>query len=260
MSSAWTTTARRFVGDHHPEYAPEERPGGLAPGDHIRRCLPERQPHEAVPRVAGGEDQRPHHPPSPAGGVEQQAHPPEIHLAFGAGLAVGHPHRHPFPLGEPAALHREPVQGAIPIRHPHPPSPQQIGDLGEPQTRPHPATDQLLVWHQSVPRRAVATRTGGADHLAHRADQRVAELALTPVAYNTASLGSRHVAVHRLAVHPGQPGDRPEPLAPQPQPQHLTDLEHGHLPERHPATSDSTERGRGYHARTARSWRSRVVP
>jgi len=39
-----------------------------------------------------------------------------------------------------------------------------------------------------------------------------------------------------------------------------TDLEHGHLPERHPATSRSTDRVAGYHARQARPRPSGVVP
>ncbi len=36
----------------------------------------------------------------------------------------------------------------------------------------------------------------------------------------------------RLAVHPRQPFHRTEPLAPQPQPQHLSNLAHSNLPER----------------------------
>src|SRR4029450_10364245 len=44
-----------------------------------------------------------------------------------------------------------------------------------------------------------------------------------------------HVTVHRLAVHPHQPGDRAITLPAQPQPRHLFDLEHRDLPESHPA-------------------------
>ena len=41
------------------------------------------------------------------------------------------------------------------------------------------------------------------------------------------------VAADRLAVHLRQPLHRPEPLPGQPQPEHLSNLEHTHLPERH---------------------------
>ena len=58
--SASSTTADRLSGITV-EDAAEELPRRLAPVDHVLGGLPERQPHQAVPRIAGGEDQRLHH-------------------------------------------------------------------------------------------------------------------------------------------------------------------------------------------------------
>src|SRR5215470_13306495 len=56
---------RGVVRDEHLEHAAEERPGGLAAGDERGQGLGETQPHEHVPRIARGEDQRVHlAPPS----------------------------------------------------------------------------------------------------------------------------------------------------------------------------------------------------
>ena len=59
------------------------------------------------------------------------------------------------------------------------------------------------------------------------------ELALPAVATRPSLDRRLHVAAHGLAVHPGQPLDGPLALAPQPQPQDLTYLEHTNLPEAH---------------------------
>ena len=130
-------------------------------------------------RVAGGEDQRPQHPPPAGHRVEQQTHPPEIDLTLDTGLTVGHPHRQP-PLAEPATLHGEAMQR--PIRHRHPPAGEQLGDLGEPQLPLDPAADQLLVRHQRLPGDAMTARTGRTHRRADHADQPVGELVDTAIA------------------------------------------------------------------------------
>ena len=83
----------QIVRDHRGEDAAEERPRRFEPVDHRLRRLAERQPHEAVPRVAGGEDQRLHDPPPPALPVDDEPHPPEVDLQLIARLPISDTHR-----------------------------------------------------------------------------------------------------------------------------------------------------------------------
>jgi hypothetical protein len=64
------------------EYAGEEPPRRLAAGDDRLQRGRERQPHEHVPRVHRGEDQRVHHSASPGLRVVDQTHSGEIDLAL----------------------------------------------------------------------------------------------------------------------------------------------------------------------------------
>ena len=86
-----------LTGDDDLEHAPEERPRRLEAGDDRRQVLAEAQPHIAVPAVDGGEDQGVRHAPAAGPRVGQQAHLPEVDLAFRARLAVSDPHRRPAP-------------------------------------------------------------------------------------------------------------------------------------------------------------------
>ena len=86
---------RQVVGDHRGEHATEERPRRFEPVDHVLGGLTERQPHEAVPRVAGREDQRLHHPPPPRLRVDEEPHPAEVDLQLIARLPIGDAHRRP---------------------------------------------------------------------------------------------------------------------------------------------------------------------
>src|SRR5581483_4201696 len=52
-----------------------------------------------------------------------------------------------------------------------------------------------------------------------------------------------HVAADRLAIHSDQPLDRPEPRTVKPDPEHLSNLEHAHLPEGHSSLSDQQTDG-----------------
>jgi hypothetical protein len=79
------------VRDHDSEDAAEEGPGLLETLDHGRQRLLEAEPAEHVAAVAGGKDECPTEPPTLAAQIEEQAHPTEIDLQFGARLTVHHP-------------------------------------------------------------------------------------------------------------------------------------------------------------------------
>jgi hypothetical protein len=71
------------------------------------------------------------------------------------------------------------------------------------------------------------------DPLGHGAQQLIAELGLAPRPVQAAPSGRLHIPAGGLAVHPRQPRNRAESFTPQPQAQHLFDLVHADLPERH---------------------------
>ena len=59
---------------------PPKNDRGLAAGDHCFGGLAQAQPHEAVPAVDGGEDQRPHHPVLAGGRIRDEPHLAEVDL------------------------------------------------------------------------------------------------------------------------------------------------------------------------------------
>src|SRR5581483_7537345 len=80
--------------------------------------------------------------------------------------------------------------------------------------------------------------TGGTpDLLHHHRQEHIGELVLAARPVQTGLHRRRHVAADGLAVHPRQPLHGPEPMIPEPQPQHFTDLVHTHLPEGHRRSS-----------------------
>jgi hypothetical protein len=97
---------RSVVRNQDLEHAAEEHPRGLTAGAEGGQGLGEAQPHEHVPRIASGEDQRVYLALPPGHRVSQQAQIPEVELALGARLAIGDPHRRRSPP-EPAPLHTE---------------------------------------------------------------------------------------------------------------------------------------------------------
>ena len=82
--------------------------------------------HIAVPAVNGGEDQRVRHPAVPGARISQQTHPAEVDLAFGARLAVGHPHRHAAPPAPAVLQHLQRIPVQRPLWHHHPAAGQQF--------------------------------------------------------------------------------------------------------------------------------------
>ena len=89
-------------------------------------------------------------------------------------------------------------------------------------------------WGSSAPPgQSVAVGAMRAHLLHHQAHEDVVELVLAAVALQAGVHRRLDVAADGLAVHPGQPLDRAQSLAPQPEPEHLSHLEHPHLPEGH---------------------------
>jgi hypothetical protein len=205
-----------LTGDHDLEHPAEKRPRRVEAGDDRRQVLAEAQVHIAVAAVAGGEDQGMHHPPPPGFPVLQQAHLPEVDLAFRAWLAVSDPHRG-LPGGAPVArdLQRVPVQR--PLGNHHAPAGQQLTDLHHRQDLVQEALDLLMMGRQHRPALPVTAGAVRADPLSHRADQRIAQLPLTPRAIQPARLRHGHVPADGLAVQPrSSPASRSTERIPSP--------------------------------------------
>ena len=154
---------------------------------------------------------------------------PEIGLQLRARLPVIHPHRHAGPAaGEPAALHREPVQR--PVRDIGPLPGQQLTDPGDRQPGLHPLSDPLLQRHQPIPRIPVPVRPRRTDRAQHRAQQLLAQLPLTAITNQPRRHRNPDIAARRLHVHPAALSRRPRSRPRQPRPQHLLNLNHRNLP------------------------------
>jgi hypothetical protein len=199
---------RGVAGDQDLEHAAEERPRGLAPGDERGQRLGERQPDKQVPGIAGSEDQRTHPALPPGHRVGQQAQIPEIQLTFGAGLAIGDPHRR-CRAAKTAPLHAEPVQR--PVGHHNALPLQQHPDLDHRQARLRPLHDLHLAGLQLLPRQAVPARPRRADHLRDLADQIVRQLSQAAVASQPSLDPSLHIPAGGLAVYSGLLGYPAQP-------------------------------------------------
>ena len=163
--------------------------------------------------------------------VRQQAQVAEVDLALHARLAVGDPDRRRG-LPEPAPLHAEPVQR--PVGH-HDALPfQQDPDLDDRQARFHLPGDLSLAGLQLIPRPPVPARAHRPDRLSDLADQLISQLPRPAIAGQPRLRRRLHIPAGGLAVHPGLLSHPAQPGTRQPGPQHLTDLSHGNLPERHP--------------------------
>jgi hypothetical protein len=190
-----------------------------------------REPHEAVPAEHRGEDQRVHDAVTPGRRVEDQAHATEVDLQLVTRLAVVDPHRR-TPATCPAAhlghvaLHRA-------ARDLDPAASQQLVDLHCGEIVFDPRCDRIVVGLTQPPRLTVAVEAVRAHRLDHQTDEPVGELLVAALADQTETDSGIHVAADGLAVEADQPFRRSDALAGQPQPQHLSNLEHSDLPERH---------------------------
>ena len=219
------------VGDQRGEDPVEERPRCFAAGDHRLGGLAVREPHEAVPAEHRGEDQRVHDAVTPARRIEDQAHATEVDLQLVARLAIVDPHRRPptpraaQDLGH-VALHR-------PARDLDPAARQQLADLHRGEIVLDPRCDLVVMRLTQPPRLTVAVEAMRAHRLDHQTDEPVGQLHVAAIADQTQPDRGIHVTADRLAVEADQPLRRSDALAGQPQPQHLSNLEHTDLPERH---------------------------
>ncbi len=224
---------RHVVGDHHLEHPTEKRPRRLTAVDERLDRLVERQPHEGVPRIHGGEDQRPTHPAAAGCRVEEQAHLAEVDLQLHPRLAVGDAHRRASHGPADTELF-EGVTVQCPLRNLDATAGQQPVGLDHRQPLvDQPRLELVVMGPQDVPAGAVAVGAVRADQLAHLADQPVCQLSFVAVADQPGLGPGRHVTLDRLAVHQRQPGHGPFALAPHPQAQDFSDLMHLNLPEAH---------------------------
>ena len=188
----------------------------------------------------GGEDQRVHPPTSAGLGVTEQAELGEVELALHPRFAVDDPNRGGTDP-ESAPLHGEPVQRAV--GHQHAAAGQQLLDLHQRQrvmllpvdldaaTQPRICSS----WPSRVSHDAPCPfgRTGRTASTTSPTSSSVT--ASGPASRdNPAASRGGDVAAGGLAVHPRSARDRPQPVAFQPRPQHLTHLDHTDLPETHP--------------------------
>jgi hypothetical protein len=172
-----------------------------------------------------------HLPLPPRHRIRQQAQVPEVDLALSARFPVSDPHRRRGPP-ESAPLHAEPVQR--PVRHRDALPFQQDSDLDHRQAGLHLPADQLLAGLQLIPRPPVPARAHRPDRLSDLPDQLISELACPAVADQPRLCRRLHIPAGGLAVHPRLLSHPPQPRPRKPGSQHLTDLSHGNLPERHP--------------------------
>ncbi|HET6948823.1 MAG TPA: hypothetical protein VFI47_00505 [Acidimicrobiales bacterium] len=86
---------------------------------------------------------------------------------------------------------------------------------------------------QQPPHLAVPVEAMRAHRLDYQADEHVGQLPVTAISNQAKPDRGIHVATHGLAVEADQPLGRSDALAGQPQPQHLSNLKHSDLPERH---------------------------
>jgi hypothetical protein len=167
----------------------------------------------------------------PGDRVGQQAQVTEVQLALYPRLAVGDPHRGGA-AAEPAPLHAEPVQR--PVGHYQAAAFQQDPDLDHRQASLHLSGDLLLAGLQLLPRQAVPARAHRPDYLSDLPDQLIGQLRCPAITGQPRLHRGLHIPAGGLAVHPRLLSDLAQPSPGQPPPQHLTDLSHGNLPERHP--------------------------
>jgi hypothetical protein len=95
----------------------------------------------------------------------------------------------------------------------------------------------------------------------HRGEDLIVQLVLLAASVDAGLDRGGDVTADRLPVDPGQTLDRSQPFAPDPQPEHLSRLEHEHLPESHRRSSDRfSDGGEWIGSATRRGGRPRGAP
>ena len=213
-----------------------------------------------MPAVAGGEDQRLHHPTPPRLRVDDEPHPPEVDLQLIARLPISDPHRRTTTTA--AAAHLQQIALHRAQRHHHALALEQLVDLHPGQIVLDPAGDPLVISNKQLPRRAVPVAAMWTDSLHHHPHQHVGQLNLAAVTSQPQLFGGGDVTTDRLAVHLRQPLHRPKPLSGQPQPEDFSNLEHTDLPERHGRLSEPVDGNSGQCTlnRTGAGGPQKVVP
>ncbi len=93
--------------------------------------------------------------------------------------------------------------------------------------------DHLLAGLQLIPRPPMPSRAHRPDRLGDLPDQLISELACPAVAGQPRLCRRLHIPADGLAIHPGLFSDLAQACTRKPGSQHLTDLSHRNLPERH---------------------------
>ena len=225
------------VGDHHGEDPTEELPRRLEAADDVGQRLGEGEPYEAISRHTRREDERVEDAPPIGVGVVHEPHAAEVDLELDAGFAVDDADGLLLATTGPAQLGAEALHGALGDAHPL--AGQQGVDLDHRETLVvEPGADLLLVALEGAPRLAMTAAAMRPDPLNHRGQDLVGQLAFPAAGVDAELDGRLHVTTDGLAIDPGQTLDRPQPFAPEPEPEHLLHLEHGYLPESHRRSSD----------------------
>jgi hypothetical protein len=228
------------------------------------------EPHEAEPGHHRREHQRPTVPLLPGLRIRDPAQLAEVDLQLIPRRTVVDPHRRPSDRSANPELF-EGVAMQRPRRHHHTSPLEQLMGLHHRQALVlQPLLELVPVRIEQPAGLAPAVGPMRPHPLNHLTDQHIGQLVLVAGPVQAELLGGLHVAADRLAVHPRQPADRPQPLTTQPQPQHLSHFEHANLPERHAASSGSRRQRRRQAERPRhRTWRTpqggpitgeRVVP
>ena len=176
--------------------------------------------------------------PFPALTCRDQPQIPEIDLQLTARRPVIDRSGHLLPAS-PAPLGGEPVQR--PLRHNHPLPREQDPDLDHRHAGLDPRGDLLTAGLQLCPPRAVPVRAHRPDHRHDLPDQLIGQLLLPAPARQAGRHRGFHVPPSGLTVNAGLRGHRPLALPREPGPQHLTNLNHRHLPEHHPGDPQSLD-------------------
>ncbi len=168
--------------------------------------------------------------PARVGG--QHRHPARVHLQLLARLAVDDGQRH-LRTTEAQLARREAMQRRIRDRHAL--ALKQAPNFRQPHAVTEVSRDEAALLLAAAPRLAVLVRHRRADaeRPQDRGEPLVGQRRLARAGGHRARLGGPRVATHRLRIEP-EPGGDPFLAHPgQPLPEHLLDLDHRHLAERH---------------------------